>query len=197
MQFLACVGHSSGGAQGRRRRAAGLVSLCMSKCRRPGCRRRPGHRRPWGRRGQGHQRKPDGKKARASPTGVGSIQIGGRKMAVQADTSGQPAAAGQRWYARSPDEVAAALGVHPETGLSAQRAAELLKADGPNALPEEKPKPGWRRLLEQYGRYMQFILGGAAVVSLVIKEWSTGVLLLVLTLLNAVIGLGREGKGER
>jgi Ca2+-transporting ATPase len=117
-------------------------------------------------------------------------------MAVQADTWGQPAAAGQRWYARSPDEVAAALGVHPETGLSARRAAELLKADGPNALPEEKPKPGWRRFLEQYRSYMQLILVGAAVVSLVIKEWSTGVLLLVLTLLNAVIGLRQEGKAE-
>ena len=117
-------------------------------------------------------------------------------MAVQADTTGQPATAGQRWYARSPDEVAEALGVDPENGLSSQRAAELLKADGPNALPEEKPTPGWRRFLDQYRSYMQLILVGAAVVSLVIKEWSTGVLLLVLTLLNAVVGLRQEGKAE-
>ena len=117
-------------------------------------------------------------------------------MAVQADTTGQPATAGQRWYARSADEVAEALGVDPENGLSSQRAAELLNADGPNALPEEKPTPGWRRFLDQYRSYMQLILVGAAVVSLVIKEWSTGVLLLVLTLLNAVVGLRQEGKAE-
>ena len=117
-------------------------------------------------------------------------------MAVQADTTGQPATAGQRWYARSPDEVAEALSVDPENGLSSQRAAELLKADGPNALPEERPTPGWRRFLDQYRSYMQLILVGAAVVSLVIKEWSTGVLLLVLTLLNAVVGLRQEGKAE-
>src|SRR4029453_10084361 len=122
--------------------------------------------------------------------------MGGRKMAVQADASGQPATASQRWYARSPDEVAGALGVDPASGLSSQRAAELLKADGPNALPEEKPTPGWRRFLDQYRSYMQLILVGAAVVSLVIKEWSTGVLLLVLTLLNAVVGLRQEGKAE-
>jgi P-type Ca2+ transporter type 2C len=127
---------------------------------------------------------------------AGSIQMGRRKMAVQADTSGQPATAGQRWYARSADEVASALGVDPETGLSAQRVAELLGTNGPNALPEEKPKPGWRRFLDQYRSYMQLILVGAAVVSLVIKEWSTGVLLLALTLLNAVIGLRQEGKAE-
>ena len=117
-------------------------------------------------------------------------------MAVQADTTGQPATAGQRWYARSPDEVAEALGVDPETGLSSARAAELLNANGPNALPEEKPTPGWRRFLDQYRSYMQLILVAAAVVSLVIKEWSTAVLLLVLTLLNAVVGLRQEGKAE-
>jgi len=44
------------------------------------------------------------------------------------------------------------------------------------------PEPGWRRFLDQYRCYMQLILVGTAVVSLVIKEWSTGVLLLILTL---------------
>jgi Ca2+-transporting ATPase len=117
-------------------------------------------------------------------------------MAVQTDTSGQSAPADGRWYARSPDEVASALEVDPGTGLSAARAAELLRANGPNALPEEKPKPGWRRFLDEYRSYMQLILLGAAVVSLLVKEWSTVVLLLVLTLLNAVIGLRQEGKAE-
>jgi Ca2+-transporting ATPase len=101
-------------------------------------------------------------------------------MAAQADTSGRPALAGQRWYACSPDAVAAALEVAPGTGLSSQQAAELLRANGPSALPEEKP--GWRRLLDQYRSYLQLILVGAAVVSLLIREWSTGVLPLVLTL---------------
>ena len=117
-------------------------------------------------------------------------------MAVQADTRGQLATAGQNWYARSPEEVAANLSVDPAVGLSAARAAELLAANGPNALPEEKPKPGWRRFLEQYRTYMQIILIAAAVVSLIIKEWSTGVLLILLTVLNAVIGMRQEGKAE-
>ena len=43
---------------------------------------------------------------------------------------------------------------------------------------------------------MQLILLAAAVVSLVIKEWSTGVLLLLITVLNAVVGLRQEGKAE-
>ena len=117
-------------------------------------------------------------------------------MAVRADATGQPATAGRNWYARSTDEVTTALGVDPAVGLTAARAAELLAANGPNALPEEKPKPGWRRFLEQYRAYMQIILIVAAVVSLLVKEWSTAVLLVALTILNAVIGVRQEGKAE-
>ena len=53
-------------------------------------------------------------------------------MAVQVEAAGQPTAADRPWYARSPDEVTAALHVDPAVG----RAGELLSANGPNALPE-------------------------------------------------------------
>ncbi|MEI7759985.1 MAG: HAD-IC family P-type ATPase [Thermoleophilia bacterium] len=101
-----------------------------------------------------------------------------------------------RWYALSADEVAVQLVVQPDEGLSAARAAELLTQNGPNALPEEKPKPGWARFLDQYRTFMQAILVGAGVVSLLIREWGTAILLIVLTVLNAIIGLREEGKAE-
>ena len=100
------------------------------------------------------------------------------------------------WFALSPADVLAALDVESELGLSTARATERLAADGPNALPEEQPRPGWLRFLEQYRSYMQIILIGAAVVSLLVKEWSTAVLLLLLTVVNAVVGLRQEGKAE-
>jgi Ca2+-transporting ATPase len=71
-----------------------------------------------------------------------------------------------------------------------------LAAHGPNALPEEKAKPGWLRFIDQYRTYMQLILIGAAIVSAAIGEWNTAILLLALTLLNAVVGLRQEGKAE-
>ena len=100
------------------------------------------------------------------------------------------------WYSRSAEEVAALLGADPATGLTRARAAELLARDGPNALPEEKPPPGWRRFLDQYRSYMQIILVVAAVVSLAIEQWSTAGILVFLTVLNAVVGLSQEGKAE-
>ncbi|MCX4807875.1 HAD-IC family P-type ATPase [Streptomyces sp. NBC_01214] len=118
-------------------------------------------------------------------------------MTVRSDSlAEQPRAAGDRWYARSPEEVVAAFGVDPAAGLSAARAAELLAVHGPNALPEEQRTPAWRRFLAQYRSYMQIVLVAAAIVSLVIQEWTTAILLIVLTLLNAVVGLRQEGKAE-
>src|SRR6185369_13166395 len=113
-------------------------------------------------------------------------------MAVQTEA----AAAARNWYPRTVDDVLVTLAVGPAVGLSAARAKELLQAGGPNALPEEKPKPGWLRFLDQYRTYMQIILVAAAVVSLLIKEWSTAVLLILLTVLNAVVGMRQEGKAE-
>jgi P-type Ca2+ transporter type 2C len=113
------------------------------------------------------------------------------------DSAGaRPVAAEQRWYALDPEAVASRLGVNVDSGLSAAEAAVRLRRDGPNALPEEKPPSKFRRLLGQYTSYMQLILVGASVVSLVIKQWSTAIVLFVLSLINAVTGLRQEGKAE-
>ena len=66
----------------------------------------------------------------------------------------------------------------------------------PNAFPEEKSKPSWLRFIDQYRTYMQLILIVLAIVSAVVGEWNTAILLIALTLLNVVVGLRQEGKAE-
>jgi P-type Ca2+ transporter type 2C len=117
-------------------------------------------------------------------------------MTAHTDTRGSRPAQAGTWYTRSPEEVAEAFGVGAAAGLTAARAAELLSANGPNALPEEKPKPGWRRFLDEYRSYMQIILVAAAVVSALIAQWGTVAVLLALTVLNAVVGMRQQGKAE-
>ncbi len=113
---------------------------------------------------------------------------------VQAPTSTASSAA--RWYALPPDDVAGRLGVDPTGGLTAAMAAQRLQQNGPNALPAEKTIPGWRRFLDEYRSYMQIILLIAAVVSFAIGEWSTGAVLALLTVVNALVGLRQAGKAE-
>jgi P-type Ca2+ transporter type 2C len=100
------------------------------------------------------------------------------------------------WYALSAEDVAAKFAVDPAQGLSAAEAARLLSQNGPNALPTEKPKPGWRRLLDQYRNYMQIILVSAVIASLLIKQWSTAAIVFLITIVNALAGMRQEGKAE-
>ena len=92
---------------------------------------------------------------------------------------------GTRWYAIEPEAAENQLGGDPKSGLSAARAAELLKQNGPNALPAEKPVPGWLRFVSQYRDYMQIILVVAGIVSIAIAEYSTGILLFALSEMNS------------
>jgi P-type Ca2+ transporter type 2C len=100
------------------------------------------------------------------------------------------------WYTLSAEDVAAKFAVDPAQGLSAAEAARLLAQNGPNALPTEKPKPGWRRLLDQYRNYMQIILVSAVIASLLIKQWSTAAIVFLITIVNALAGMRQEGKAE-
>ncbi|MGW2343032.1 cation-translocating P-type ATPase [Streptomyces sp. NPDC001661] len=106
------------------------------------------------------------------------------------------AAPAHLWHAEPAESVARELGVDPAAGLDTARASARRAEDGPNALPEERPTPALRRLLGQFTSYMQLILVASAIVSLVIQEWGTAVVLLALSVVNAVIGLRQEGKAD-
>jgi Ca2+-transporting ATPase len=117
-------------------------------------------------------------------------------MVAQVDVPSDHGSAPAPWYAVSPDDLVAALGADQAAGLSSARAAELLVSNGPNELPEEGTRPSWLRFLDEYRSFMQIILVGAATVSLLIQEWGTALLLVLLTVLNAVVGIRQQGKAE-
>ncbi len=93
-------------------------------------------------------------------------------------------------------QVASWLQVDVDFGLPVPEAAVRLEKNGPNALPVEQPLSMLRRLLGQYTSYMQLILVGATVVSLVIAQWGTAIALFTISLFNAVGGLRQQGKAE-
>jgi P-type Ca2+ transporter type 2C len=103
---------------------------------------------------------------------------------------------GDRSYVLDPAQVVAQLGVVLQTGLSGHEAAARLERDGPNSLPMEEPPSAIRRFLVEFSSYMQIILVGAAIVSLLIKEWTTAIVLIVISVFNAVVGLRQAGKAE-
>ncbi len=102
-----------------------------------------------------------------------------------------------KWYTMTPEQVAQELQVDPAKGLSTAEAKQRQQKYGPNKLAGKKKEPGWQAFLRQYKDFMQLILVGAAVVNqLAIHEWNTTIVLLGLTVFNAILGLNQESKAE-
>jgi P-type Ca2+ transporter type 2C len=99
------------------------------------------------------------------------------------------------WHTLDGPEVLERQGVDERKGLTATEVADRRERYGPNRMAEAKSEPAWRGFLRQYADPMQIVLLIAGVGSIwPIKQYGTGLVILGLTLLNAIIGLHQEGK---
>jgi Ca2+-transporting ATPase len=99
------------------------------------------------------------------------------------------------WHVLSLEGAVRELGVEPERGLTSEEAAQRLERYGPNKFAEAKAESRWHAFLRQYQDPMQIVLLAAGVISIYpVKQAGTGIVILLLTLLNAVLGLSQEGK---
>src|SRR5215213_8215718 len=102
---------------------------------------------------------------------------------------------GPTWHVLSAANATRELDVEPERGLTSEEAAARLARYGPNRFAEAKTEPRWHAFLRQYQDPMQIVLVAAGVISIYpVKQPGTGIMILLLTLLNAVLGLNQEGK---
>jgi P-type Ca2+ transporter type 2C len=108
----------------------------------------------------------------------------------------QERASGPAWHTLDVTRVLQAQQVTAEQGLSPAEAASRLGRFGPNALAATKAEPRWRAFLRQYSDPMQLVLLAAGALSFPLKQAGTGLLLILLTLANAVLGLQQEGQAE-
>src|SRR5574337_849714 len=101
----------------------------------------------------------------------------------------------KQWFSLEADAVAGELGVDAKAGLSPAEATTRLEQYGPNAFVAAETEPRWHAFVRQYRDPMQIVLLVAGIGSLYpLKELGTGLVLLFLTLFNAVLGLRQEGK---
>jgi Ca2+-transporting ATPase len=99
------------------------------------------------------------------------------------------------WFSLEADAVATDLGVDAKAGLSPAEATTRLEKYGPNAFVAAETEPRWHAFVRQYRDPMQIVLLVAGIGSIwPLHELGTGLVLLFLTLFNAVLGLNQEGK---
>ncbi|HLN66665.1 MAG TPA: HAD-IC family P-type ATPase, partial [Streptosporangiaceae bacterium] len=110
--------------------------------------------------------------------------------------SGRPPADGKlAWHTLGADQVLHSEGVDGQRGLSSAEAAARAERFGPNEFAAGQAESRWRAFLRQYADPMQLVLLAAGIGSLYpLKQLGTGLLLILLTLFNAVMGLQQEGK---
>jgi Ca2+-transporting ATPase len=89
-------------------------------------------------------------------------------------------------------DVVAALGADAAAGLGSAEVATRLGEHGPNAIAAEKPPSVWEIALVQLREPMNLMLIAVVVVSLIIGEVSTAVVVGLLILLNLVLGTRQE-----
>jgi Ca2+-transporting ATPase len=92
----------------------------------------------------------------------------------------------------------------PMQGLTAREAAERLRQNGANALPEREPTPLWRRFLGQFASPLIYILLFALAFDLALWGWEgargwpvEAVAIGAILLGNAALGLYQEARSER
>ncbi len=110
--------------------------------------------------------------------------------------SGMPIPVLSQPHAISTTEALDALRSSPH-GLSRAEAAARLERYGPNALPQSLP-PGFIQVfLRQFASPLIYVLVGAALVSLMIQEWSDAGFIAAVLLVNAIIGCIQEFSAQR
>lgn len=96
----------------------------------------------------------------------------------------------------SADAVVTALGSFAG-GLDQSEVEERLKLFGPNVLPHAKPPGVVCIFFHQFTSPLIYILLAAAVISLLIHEWSDAIFISGVLLLNAIIGTVQEYSAQR
>lgn len=82
-------------------------------------------------------------------------------------------------------------------GLSTSKAKELLEQNGPNSLPEEKPKSNIIILLEQFRSPLVYILLIAAIITFLLHEKSDTYVILLAVFINTVLGYFQEERAGK
>lgn len=82
-------------------------------------------------------------------------------------------------------------------GLSAQEVQQGFESYGPNEIRREVPSSAWVLFLNQFKSSMVYLLLGAFVVSLLLKEMGDAIAILIIVILNAVVGFFQEYRAEK
>lgn len=103
----------------------------------------------------------------------------------------------QPWHARSLNEVVAAFKTDANSGLQPVQAKARWLDFGPNTIPTKGSKTALEVIRKQFQDFMVQVLLVAAVLSVLLTEWSDAFAIIAIVIVNAVLGFIQEYRTER
>lgn len=101
------------------------------------------------------------------------------------------------WYMKSQDDIINELQVDISNGLSDAEVALRQEKYGPNKLEGKKKKSLLALFFGQLQDALIYVLLAAAVVTVIVGEYTDAIIILAVVILNAVIGVVQENKAEK
>jgi len=119
---------------------------------------------------------------------------------VSIEVQQQPTAAeeyGVAWWALAPDDAVAEAKTDSSSGLTAAEVEQRRAEFGPNRLQSAPPPSVWKIALSQVLELMTLMLIGVTIVSLLIGQFTTAIIVAILVLFNVITGTRQEVKARR
>ncbi|MBG6237825.1 magnesium-transporting ATPase (P-type) [Mycetocola sp. CAN_C7] len=117
-------------------------------------------------------------------------------MSPGAPTADAPGTTPHEHHALTADEVLSVLAANAD-GLSTAEAAHRLNTHGPNALPSQRAPHPIVTFLKQFNDILIYVLLIAAVVTFFFGDWIDAIVILAVTLINAVVGVVQDGRTQK
>lgn len=99
------------------------------------------------------------------------------------------------FYSKNPEEVLKILGSN-KNGLSEKESEEKLKKYGLNKLPESKPDSLFIIFLRQFHSPLIYVLVAAAIIVILLQEWTDASIITFVLIFNAVAGTIQAGRAQ-
>ncbi|MGE5399638.1 MAG: cation-translocating P-type ATPase [Ignavibacteriales bacterium] len=101
------------------------------------------------------------------------------------------------WYLKTIEGTLKELSVDPATGLSEEEAEARLIKYGPNKLQGKKKKSILQLFIAQLKDTLIYVLFGAVVITLFLREYIDAIIILLVIIINAVLGVVQEVKAGK
>lgn len=102
----------------------------------------------------------------------------------------------QSWHTLKLAEVLKTLNTSEINGITNEKAEEIRKVSGFNELPPPKEKPAWKIFLEQIHNPIIYVLIGAMIIKILMKDPIDAAAILFVIIFNSLIGFFQELKAN-